>query len=270
MNAKFKLGKKDATYDKHDFMFAQFRTSEPLPAHPKHFGHEKLIKPKAWQMLGNGPDNSVSPGFGGAGDCVFAGGDHETMLWNSEVGKVTKFTGANAIRDYSAVTGYDPKAPLDSDGNNPTDQGTNVRDALKYRQKTGLIDATGKRHKIGAYVSLELGNLDQLLEALYLFGVVGIGINFPDSAMDQFNSGKPWSVVPGPKPTEGHYIPLVAYRTNLECVTWGRIQQITSQFYKKYCDEAWAILSPEMLKAGKSLEGFDLTELQDHLKALKG
>jgi hypothetical protein len=51
-------------------------------------------------------------------------------------------------------------------------------------------------------------------------------------------------------------------------VTWGRIQQMTTQFYKKYCDEAWAILSPEMLRAGKSLEGFDLKQLQDHLKAL--
>jgi hypothetical protein len=43
---------------------------------------------------------------------------------------------------------------------------------------------------------------------------------------------------------------------------------MTPQFYKTYCDEAWAILSPEMLKAGKSLEGFDLASLQADLKAL--
>ena len=67
-----------------------------------------------------------------------------------------RFTGANAIEDYSAVTGYDPKTPLDADGNNPTDLGTNTRDGLNYRQKTGLIDTAGKRHRIGAYVSLEL------------------------------------------------------------------------------------------------------------------
>ena len=60
------------------------------------------------------------------------------------------------------------------------------------------------------------------------------------------------------------------YRANLECVTWGRVQQMTAQFYAKYCDEAWAILSPEMLKAGKSLEGFDLAQLQADLTALKG
>jgi len=270
MAAPLKLGKKTATYDKRDLLFAQYRTAAALPSHPKHFGHEKLVEANAWQMLGNGPDNTVSNGFNGAGDCVFAGGDHETMLWTLESGAPATFTGANSITDYRAVTGYDPNAPLDAQGNNPTDQGTNTRDALKYRQDTGLIDAAGNRHKIGAYIALELGNMDQLLEALYLFGVIGIGIKFPGSAMDQFNAGKPWSVVPGPDPTEGHYIPLVAYRTNLQCVTWGRIQEMTSQFYKTYCDEAWAILSPEMLKTGKSLEGFDLAQLQDDLKALKG
>jgi hypothetical protein len=267
MKATFKLGKKPATYDKRDLTFAQYRTSEPLPSHPKHFGHEKLVGANAWQMLGNGPDNTVVKGFKGAGDCVFAGGDHETMLWTLEGGNPAKFAGANAIQDYSAVTGYDPNAPNGPDGN-PTDKGTVTRDALKYRQKTGLIDDTGKRHKIGAYVAVEPGNLDQLLEALYLFGIVGIGIKFPGSAMDQFNDGKPWSVVAGAEIEGGHYIPLVAYRKNLECVTWGRIQQMTTQFFKTYCDEAWALLSPEMLKSGKSIDGFNLAQLQQDLKAI--
>ena len=268
MKTPLKLGKQPATYDHRDLMFAQYRTAAALPSHPKHFGHEKLVGPNAWGMLGNGPDPSVSPGFGGAGDCVFAGGAHETMLWTLEGKTPATFTGANAIADYSAVTGYNPKAKPDAQGNNPTDNGTNVRSGLTYRKSTGLIDSKGKRHCIGAYVSLELGNLDQLLEALYLFGVVGIGFKFPNSAMDQFNSGKPWSVVPGPDPTEGHYVPFVAYRKNLVCVSWGRTQQMTPQFFSKYCDEAWAILSPEMLVGGKSLEGFDLAQLQADLKSL--
>ena len=150
MEAKLKLGKKPATYDRRDLLLKNLEPQNHSPSHPKHFGHEKLVAAKSWRMLGNGPDDTVSPGFGGAGDCVFAGGDHETMLWTLEGGAPAKFTGANAIADYIAVTGYDPKAPLDADGENPTDNGTNVRDALNYRQKTGLIDAAGKRHKIGA------------------------------------------------------------------------------------------------------------------------
>lgn len=73
MKTEFKLGKKAATWDKRDLLFAHYRTSEALPSHPKHFGHEKLVGAKAWQILGNGPDNTVSSGFMGAGDCVFAG-----------------------------------------------------------------------------------------------------------------------------------------------------------------------------------------------------
>jgi hypothetical protein len=261
MESLHKLGKKPATYDRRDLQFAHYRTKAALPPHPKQFGHENLIAANAWQMLGNGPDNTVSAGFQGAGDCVFAGGDHESMLWTLEGGNPAKFTGATAIADYSAVTGYNPKDPK-------TDQGTDVRQALKYRTKTGLIDAAGKRHKIGAYLALEPGNSEHLQEALYLFGIVGIGIQFPESAMDQFNSGKPWSVVQGTRVEGGHYIPLVAKRGNLECVTWGRIQPMTVQFYTKYCDEAWAILSPEMLNAGKSPEGFDLVQLQSDLNAL--
>ena len=260
MESLHRLGKKPATYDKRDLQFAHYRTTG-LPSHPKQFGHEKLVAANAWQMLGNGPDNTVSTGFQGAGDCVFAGGDHETMLWSLEGDTPAKFTGANAISDYSAVTGYNPKNPN-------SDQGTDVRQALKYRRSTDLIDTASKRHKIGAYLALEPGNTEHLLEALYLFGIVGIGIQFPESAMDQFNSSKPWSVVAGARIEGGHYIPLAANRTNLECVTWGRIQQMTAQFYAKYCDEAWAILSPEMLKNGKSPEGFNLAQLQSDLNAL--
>ncbi len=106
MNSKHKLGKQAATYDKRDLQFAYYRTKITLPKPPKNFGHEKLIGANDWLMLGNGPDNTVSPGFEGAGDCVFAGGDHETMLWSIEGGKPAKFAGNNTISDYSAVTGY--------------------------------------------------------------------------------------------------------------------------------------------------------------------
>src|SRR4029077_18940153 len=114
------------------FQFPPSAKAAPRPPPPTEFGHEKLVAANGWQMLGNGPDNTVSPGFQGAGDCVFAGGGHETMLWTLEAGSGAEFTGATAISDSSAVTGYNPKDPN-------SDQGTDVREALKYRQNTGLI-----------------------------------------------------------------------------------------------------------------------------------
>lgn len=243
-----KLGKQPHVHDERDLLFANYRTK--LPRRPKTFGHEQIGR--GWGMLGNDS----------YGDCVFAGAAHETMLWNAAAGKTVRFTDTSVLGDYAAVTGFRPSDPS-------TDQGTVVRDALKYRQKTGIADALGHRHKIGAYVALDPHDLNAILEALYLFGAVGIGVQFPRSAMDQFDQGQEWKPVPGSPIEGGHYIPLVAERKRLECVTWGRIQEMSASFIDEFCDEAYALLSPEMLSSGKSLEGFDLAALRADLAALK-
>lgn len=246
-----KLGKAPATHDPRDLLFEHYRTGT-LPRRPRTFGHENVQAP--WGVLGNDA----------YGDCVFAGAAHETMIWTAEAGLPATFTPEAVLGDYGAVTGFTPTDPN-------SDQGTIVRDALSYRQKTGVRDAAGKRHRIGAYVALEPGNLNHILEALYLFGAVGIGIQFPASAMGQFDRRQPWSVVAGSQIEGGHYVPLVAERRRLEAVTWGRVQEVTAAFMAKFCDEAWAIISPEMLvpHSGRSPEGFDLNALSQDLQALK-
>ena len=109
-----------------------------------------------------------------------------------------------------------------------------------------------------------------LLEASYLFGVVGIGIQVPESAQTQFQNGKPWSYVPGAAIEGGHYVPIVGYPRAgyLQVVTWGKVQLMTKGFFEHYCDEAYAILDSEFLKDDKSLEGFDLAQLQADLQAI--
>ena len=63
-----------------------FQVPEAAPApYPDEFGHEK-IEGHEWQMLGNGPDDSVQPGFEGAGDCVWAGACEETIILGTEGG----------------------------------------------------------------------------------------------------------------------------------------------------------------------------------------
>ena len=109
--------------------------------------------------------------------------------------------------------------------------------------------------------------MNEHVEAVYLFGFVGIGILFPDYAMDQFNKGEPWDVVQHqPAPEDGHYIPIVGMENgNFVVVTWGRKQLMTPAFFKKYNDESVVYLSEEYLKAGKSPEGLDVAALQADL-----
>jgi hypothetical protein len=246
-----KLGKKPFAEDKRDLLFKNYTITEALPARPREFGHMDVIS--EWGMLANDK----------VGDCVLAGGGHETMLWTAEGGNPAAFTDANIISDYSAITGYDP--------NNPnSDQGTVVREALLYRKKTGLIDSQASRHKIGAFLQLDQKDIDEVSEAIYLFNAIGIGILFPRSAMDQFNQGEPWTVVEGSRIEGGHYVSCIGYDSNyIYCVTWGRIQKMDYKFFKTYCDEAWAMLSPEFLNGqGLSPEGFNLTQLQEDLNAI--
>jgi hypothetical protein len=261
MGSELMMGKKPASYDRRDLKFRDFLVPARLPTPPAQFGLGTLFQD--WSMLGNGPDDSVQPGFQGAGDCVFAGADHETMLWNKEAGHPVSFTGANAIADYFAVTGY-----VVGDAN--TDQGTDVRTALGYRRSTGVVDDAGNRHQIGAYVALEPGNWEELMQAAYILLAVGIGIGFPSSAMDQFDHGQIWSVVAGSQIEGGHYVSVTGRRApdDIGLITWGRRQGMTRGFYTKYCDEAWGIVTQEELKDGRNVRGFDYPSLQAALGQL--
>jgi hypothetical protein len=244
-----KLGKKEHVPDARDLKFEKYRTTK-LPKHPTQFGHEKAVN-VPWGALGNLD----------YGDCVWAGADHEHLLWNAEAGKSVQFTDQTALADYSAVTGFNPNDPN-------SDQGTYTRDALNYRRKTGIVDAAGKRHKIGAYVALNPQDLTQLAEALFVFGCLSLGIQFPQSAFDQFDQHHAWAPVAGSPIEGGHYVPIVARRYYFEVVTWGRVQAVTGAFIREFADEAFACISEDALKNGKSPEGFDLSQLQADLNAL--
>ena len=245
-----KLGRKPYISSKKDLIYKNYRGAS-LPPAPPSFGHQSLVS--TWGMLAN---DSL-------GDCVIAGAMHAAMLWTTEGGKPAAFTPANAISDYSAACGYIPGKPS-------SDQGCYVRNVLDYQRTVGMVDSSGIRHKIGAFLALDLANLTEVLEAIYLFSVVKIGFNFPSSAMSQFNSGQPWTVVPGSTIQGGHDVEIIGYDADwLYVITWGKVQKMSFEFFKTYCDEAWAALSVEMLNGqGLSPEGFNLSQLQADLAAL--
>ncbi|MDD3853649.1 MAG: hypothetical protein PHD40_08360 [Syntrophomonadaceae bacterium] len=245
-----KLGKKPFVEDKRDLLFRTYKTID-LPQIPATFGHQDLISD--WGMLGNDT----------VGDCTCAGADHETMLWTTEGNDPAAFTSENTISDYSAITGYNPDDP-------DSDRGAVVRQVLLYRQKTGMIDVDSERHQIGAFAKLDHKDINEIKEAMYLFSAIGVGIQLPQSAMLQFNTGKPWKVVQGSQIEGGHYVSCVGYDEEyIYCVTWGQIQKMDYDFFQTYCDEAWVMLSKEFLnEQGNSPEGFNLAQLRADLLAL--
>jgi len=253
--AALKLGKAPAAPRPTDFKFSEFAASVQLPSVPSRFGHGSAFSD--WKMLGNDR----------YGDCVWAGAAHEHMLINKVVHHTeVPFDDDTVLGDYAAATGFDPNDPS-------TDNGTDVHKALSYRRKTGIADSSGARHKIGAYVALDPKSWDHLEQATYIFGAVGIGIEFPSTAMDQFNAGQPWDVVEGSQIEGGHYVPTVgsvASADQVSVLTWGKRQAMTKEFYEEYNDEAWVYITDEELRSdGKGLHGFDVSKLNSYLSALR-
>lgn len=247
-----KLGKTPARAGAVKLSLEKYVDLSKLPTPPSTFGDQGLVARGAWGMLGNDQ----------YGDCVWAGAAHETRLWNRAADKIVGFTTAGVLSDYSAVTGFNPNDPS-------TDNGTDMAMAAAYRRKTGIIGAGGNRHKVAAYASIKPGNVQLMLTAAYCFEAVGVGIEFPDSAMTQFDDGEPWSVVPGAQIEGGHYVPLFGLHNGMPILsTWGTLISCTDQFLVTYCDEALVYLSEEMLNGTKTLEGFDAAQLQADLTAL--
>ena len=242
----YRLGKLPARPDAIKHKFGSFFHAAELPTPTLVFGRPDLIKD--WGMLANDRHSC----------CVFSGAFHETMLWRAWAGaEIPTFTDANVISDYSAVTGYDPNDPS-------SDRGADMQRAASYRKKVGIVDATGQRHQVAAYVSLKAGDVDQLALAAFMFGAVGLGVEMPTSAMDQFEQGEPWDVVSGAYVEGGHYIPCIGRNRagNFLIITWGRLQAVTPAFIKKYMDEGVVYLSLEQLRGtGLSPRGFDKVAL---------
>ena len=186
------------------------------------------------------------------------------MYWNVLAGRpIPQFRDADVLSDYSAQTGYDPRDPR-------TDQGTDMAAAADYFRKTGIIDATGYRHRVDISVTLR-PTIEEIALAAYLFGSVSLGIRLPSSAEDQFDRAEPWGVVAGSTNEGGHDITVVGRnsRDNLLVVTWGRLQAVEPDFVLAFIDEAIVHLSVEQLRVNdKSRRGYDETALMAAINKL--
>lgn len=266
----FKLGKLPARPELCKLQLRDYLDHAALPAPPDNFGHETLVT--TWGMLGNGaaPDNpKYAPN--GAGCCAFAGPYHAIQLWNAEAGREVSIDTDVVLETYGAVTGYDPKKYNPKTDENPTDRGGNVIQVADYWAKTGFPDTTGKTHKIGAYVALDRGDVDQLWQALYLFDGVGIGVEMPEQWQLATQLGQVWDSLEYPNIVGGHYILGVGRRNGLlNVVTWGQTQLVTPDAYSEFNDETLVYFSEEKLLNGKDIDGFDraalLADLQEVAK----
>lgn len=204
------------------------------------------------------------------GDCTCAAIGHMIQAWTAEAGGQVILPDSAILSAYETFCGYDPANPA-------TDQGGVELDCLNSWRQTGVAG-----HKISAYAALQrkpgglIGKIagsswrHGVMNAVYYFGGAYIGVALPNTAQDQPS----WQLVSKtgdgePGSWGGHAIPIVAYDAEgVTVITWGALLKASWDFIDAYCDEAYAALAPEIVGAGRSPEGFDITQLEADLNSV--
>jgi hypothetical protein len=206
------------------------------------------------------------------GDCFWAAAFRALMLNLSSTGYLPTLTSAEAtacvLNAYSAATGFNINAPLDSNGDNPTDQGTDALAGMNWLQQHGFVLPDKSVHKIGTYAWVNPQDFEELIMAHNLFNGLYIGVMFPNS----WELAPVWDIVKE-TPTDGHeiiaYSDLAITPEGLKINSWGESRIITRAAIAHYADEIAVAISPDMFNAaGKSFAGFDSEQLLHDQKAL--
>ena len=184
------------------------------------------------------------------GDCVWAMIGHAIQVFTTlGIGSDCEVTVDALLKGYSDVTGFNPNDPS-------TDQGTNIQDALNYWRTVGIARPDGSMDQILAFAQVDHADRELVAVCVNLFGPAMKGVNFPQSAMDQFNAGQEWVPVPGePAPTEGHAILTARYEmpspTELDTdeVTWAAKQKVSDAWNAAYVEELYFVITKDWFTA---------------------
>lgn len=245
-DSRFKLGKLPPRHDSRTLLLANYLDLARLPKPPIAVDltvHANLD----WGMMLNDK----------LGDCTCAAAGHLVQCWSSMVGKEATVGDDDVLKLYELACGYVPGDPS-------TDQGGVEIDVLGTWRKTGIGG-----HVISAYVAVSPKSKSHVEAGAWLFGGLYIGLALPLSSQTQ----EVWDVPKGgakgkgrPGSWGGHAVCVVGYdAAGLTVVTWGRQKRMTWKFWSAYCEEAYAVLSPDFLTSGKSPYGFDVVALQADL-----
>ena len=218
----FKLGKAPAKKDSRNLKFATLLRAT-APTLPSSYDFDTTHSGIPTPMFGNDVH----------GDCVIAGRAHQTLRFEDiEQGSVLMITEKEVLKEYFKETGG-------------PDNGLVVLDSLnEWRHKGWKV---GKHnYRIQAFAEVDFRKNDEVCQAVFADVGVGLGIQLPNSAKAQIQTGQPWDVTTGPDSAPGswggHYVYVSGYTpSGPVCVTWGRKQQMTWAWLDKYCDEAYAI-----------------------------
>lgn len=150
-----------------------------------------------------------------------------------------------------------------------------MADALKFWRKVGI-----GHHRVHSYVSLGRARQAELCAVIYLFGSAYVGLDLPNFAYTgdpQKIADIPWQIPPSvstqdsePQSSNGHCVAAIGYDDQVVyVVTWGRLKKMTWEFFLRYVDEAYAVLSTDWVQHNiECPSGFDISTLDQDLSRI--
>jgi hypothetical protein len=199
----------------------------------------------AWPMLGSDK----------YGNCTCAAAGHLVLQWST----VAQSTGA-IIADADILAAYKLLRVENHDA-----AVCDMTSVLTHWYGEGIGG-----HRIARYRPLVPGSPYEAKLSMQLFGGCYIGIALPDFVVPKGKNdlwpGISWEVPSTgkhpPNQSNGHCVAAVGYNeTHVKVVTWGRLKDMSWDFYRRYGDEAYAVLGSDWLKDGKSPTGLVLSQL---------
>ncbi len=245
-----KLGKLRPKISPKTLKLEKYIDASILPPLPERVFREWKVPGGGWGLMLNSE----------IGCCTIAAIAHMEMLMTEHTGALVRPTDDEVLAAYSVVSGYDPKTGLN-------DNGAAITDVLNFWQTQGLSG-----HKILGWASVDHTNLDAVKHAIHLFGAVNLGVQLPQSAMDQTNNKQPWEVASNDGGIlGGHAICNFGFGSEgTNCITWGQRQEMSFDWLRAYADECYAVISQDFINQATQLSpgGFDLPTLIADLKLI--
>jgi hypothetical protein len=192
-------------------------------------------------------------------DCTAADTAHMLMIRGANVGMTIIPSDQDVLSLYSACTNpsFDPNDPS-------TDNGAVEVVVLNHLKVRGFMG-----YKLDAYGDVDPFNYNHMRWCVQLFGGCRVGVNLPQSAVDQFDANEPWDIKGDLTSIGGHDVPIVHYDPEYYYIcSWGRWKQpVTRAWMERFCVEAHPELAYNWInKQGIAPSGFDLKALEEKIK----
>jgi len=156
------------------------------------------------------------------------------------------------------------------------DDGRYMLGVLKHLIEVGFKQADGSYEKILGYAAVNPLNHDEVRVADQFFGGTYFGAALPLSASDQIEEGKAWTVsqdadVNAPGSWGGHAMWSTGYNIRgPRSVTWSKAQQMTWEWWDRYVDEQYVVITKDWVQNVTSPSGMRTQDLLDLLKEING